>query len=330
MAKVVTLVHPYAKLQVPAPLLISKCDLFGDDPGLADFPYHLKSRVSASDLRAFVSALEGTAVKVTHDNFRGLSQLCEEFRFRDLAAQFSHFRTPKGFKKDAEAQIAIPMTEINYSGTLFTDRFKSTSENAIFECSVGEAVALSPAVREQLSVDACARTFALNDAGAVDSLRCLLSGDAVSIEGPQNGLGRQFCSPGLELALAGTDRFDLDSVDFSIFSVDALAEVLGLSSFSMASEDALLERLLSLGDEYHPFLRWIEIGFVSATGLAILAEHFVFLPECIYWGIPDRLPRWNSAIVPDFPRHFEDFKKERFTLLWRGSRGSGLTCTFPR
>jgi hypothetical protein len=29
---------------------------------------------------------------------------------------------------------------------------------------------------------------------------------------------------------------------------------------------------------------------------------------------------WNSAIVPDFPRLFEDFRKQKFTLLWRGSR----------
>jgi hypothetical protein len=35
---------------------------------------------------------------------------------------------------------------------------------------------------------------------------------------------------------------------------------------------------------------------------------------------------WNSAIVPDFPKLFEDFKRSKFTLLWRGSRdgfGSG-------
>jgi hypothetical protein len=29
---------------------------------------------------------------------------------------------------------------------------------------------------------------------------------------------------------------------------------------------------------------------------------------------------WKSAIVRDFPKLFEDFKKRKFTLLWRGSR----------
>jgi hypothetical protein len=251
-----------------------------------------------------------------------------------LATQLSEFRASEAFKKDTEAQIAIPMTEINHSGTLFADRFIFTSENAITECSVGQAIALSPAVREQLSVDACARTFTLNDVSAVDSVRCLLSGDAVALERSRNGLGRQFCSPGLELALAGTDRFDLDSFDVSILSVEALDEVLGLSSFSIASEDALLDQLLSLGDEYRSLLSRIESRFLSAAGLASLVEHFVFPPECVYCGILESLilppvppppSGWDSAIVPDFPELFEDFKTKHFTLLWRGSR-DGFHC----
>jgi hypothetical protein len=48
-------------------------------------------------------------------------------------------------------------------------------------------------------------------------------------------------------------------------------------------------------------------------------------------GIPDRLippppaappppSGWDSAIVPDFPAIFEEFREKKFTLLWRGSR----------
>jgi hypothetical protein len=29
---------------------------------------------------------------------------------------------------------------------------------------------------------------------------------------------------------------------------------------------------------------------------------------------------WKSAIIPDFPTLFEDFKRRKYTLLWRGSR----------
>jgi hypothetical protein len=34
---------------------------------------------------------------------------------------------------------------------------------------------------------------------------------------------------------------------------------------------------------------------------------------------------WNSAIVADFPKLFEDFKQKQFTLLWRGTR-DGFRC----
>jgi hypothetical protein len=330
MTKVVTLVHPNTTLQVPAPLLVSKCDLFADDAGLAAFPYPLKSQVAVSDFREFVAALEDTTLKVTNSNFRGLSQLCEEFRFRDLAGWLSQFCASEDFKNDTEAQIAIPMTEINRVGTLFADRFMFTSANAIIESSVGQAISLSPAVGEQLSVDACARTFSFRDVIAVDSIRRLLSGDKVSIIRSQSGLGQQLCSSSLELELelgwSGADRLILYSSDLAMLSVDALDEVLAGVSFSIVSEDGLLEWLLSLGDEYRPLLSRIEIRFLSATGLAILAEHFPFLPECVCCDILDRLRHlfppsgWNSAIAADFPKLFEDFKDKQFTLLWRGSR----------
>jgi hypothetical protein len=160
-----------------------------------------------SDFREFVSALEDTTVKVTNNNFRGLTQLCEEFHFQDLAGQVSQFRDSSDFKEDAiqdtTVPVPVPMTEINHCGALLEGGFKFMGENTTFECSVGHAIALSPAVREQLSVDACARTFSLRDATAVDSIRRLLSGDEVSIIRSPAGLGQQICSPALELTLGG-------------------------------------------------------------------------------------------------------------------------------
>jgi hypothetical protein len=101
MARVVTLVQCDATLQVPARLLISNGDLFADDLALAALPYNPKSRVSVSDFREFVSTLEGTTVKMTNSNVNGLSQLCEEFHFRDLAGRLSQFRESGDFTKVA-------------------------------------------------------------------------------------------------------------------------------------------------------------------------------------------------------------------------------------
>jgi hypothetical protein len=339
MAKVVTLVHPEAPLPVPTPLLVSKCDLFSDNPGLVVSPYAVQSPVSLSDFREFVLALEGTTVKVTNDNFSGLLHLCAEFAFRALFARLLQFRDSRDFQEDTiqdtKLRFPIPMTEMSHCVALHEEGFTFLAENATFECSVGHAIALSPAVREQLSVDACAHTFSLRDATAVDSVRRLLSGDEVSVMRSRAGLGPQLHSPGLELALAQTGPLDLTTLDLSMLSIEALDNILAGTSFSIASEDDLLERLLNLGDEYHPLLGRIGIRFLSCAGLTILAEHFAFLPEWVCSDIlrwllhppppppppPPRPPRgWNSAIVPVFPELFEDFKEKQFDLLWRGSR----------
>jgi hypothetical protein len=37
-------------------------------------------------------------------------------------------------------------------------------------------------------------------------------------------------------------------------------------------------------------------------------------------AVPPPPSPWASAIVPDFPKLFEDFKNKQFILLWRGSR----------
>jgi hypothetical protein len=48
---------------------------------------------------------------------------------------------------------------------------------------------------------------------------------------------------------------------------------------------------------------------------------------------PNAVPaaHWsNSVIVPDFPKLFEDFKDQKFTLLWRGSRDGFKAKTLHR
>jgi hypothetical protein len=63
--------------------------------------------------------------------------------------------------EEEKAWIPIPVTNFNLCGALFEHEFAFTEEGAIVECSVVQTVALLVAVREQLSVDACAHTFAL-------------------------------------------------------------------------------------------------------------------------------------------------------------------------
>jgi hypothetical protein len=55
--------------------------------------------------------------------------------------------------------------------------------DAVIESDVAEAAALSPFVREQLFVDACAPEFVVHDSGvglsAIASFQSLLSGSAI-------------------------------------------------------------------------------------------------------------------------------------------------------
>jgi hypothetical protein len=60
-----------------------------------------------SDFRELVSALEGLTVKVANNNIKGLWQLCEEFRFRDLAGQLSQFRESSNCTGDAVLLSAL-------------------------------------------------------------------------------------------------------------------------------------------------------------------------------------------------------------------------------
>jgi hypothetical protein len=57
---------------------------------------------------------------------------------------------------DIEVRVPIRITDINHCSALVGEVFRFVAEYATFECDVGQAIALSPAVREKLSVCVCA------------------------------------------------------------------------------------------------------------------------------------------------------------------------------
>jgi hypothetical protein len=92
----VELVHPQGSRQVSVVPLITKCDLFKNNPGLAIAPYQVQSGVSLEDFRDFLSALEDKPININDRNFPGLSQLSEEFGFQVLSMKLStHRRSPR-------------------------------------------------------------------------------------------------------------------------------------------------------------------------------------------------------------------------------------------
>jgi hypothetical protein len=104
------LVHRGETLKVPIRELMTKCNLFADDPSLVAAPYSVRAPVSIDDFRQFVSVLEDKAVEVTNANFGGLSLLCDEFRFESLSERLSAFRQSPDFKammEDSEARLCL-------------------------------------------------------------------------------------------------------------------------------------------------------------------------------------------------------------------------------
>jgi hypothetical protein len=113
--------------------------------------------VARNLFRTFPTALNGTAVEGTKHNIGGLSSLCVEFGFRAFAAKISEFSLRH--ESCAEDPLgAFPILRGALSGSAFT----FIADVREIETGLVKAAALSRLVREQLSVDACARKFAVN------------------------------------------------------------------------------------------------------------------------------------------------------------------------
>jgi hypothetical protein len=65
--------------------LVVNCHLFQTKPELLNKPDRVESRVSLDSLRVFVGGIGGEAVEMNEANIRDVSQLCDEFKFLELA-----------------------------------------------------------------------------------------------------------------------------------------------------------------------------------------------------------------------------------------------------
>jgi hypothetical protein len=90
---------------------------------------------------------------------------------------------------------------------LFGSSFAFVVNGAVFQSDIAEAAALSPFVREQLSVDACAREFVLceSDIGpsTAASLLSILSGTAISVGHSEKVVSGHFGNARLECHILG-------------------------------------------------------------------------------------------------------------------------------
>jgi hypothetical protein len=265
MATTVTLVHPNETLQVPGKLLLSKCDVSAEDPGLTAVPYHVTSRVSVSDFREFVSALQDTTVKVTNKNFKELSLLCEEFRFRDLGAQLSQFLESGNLTEDAVLLSSLKKQLLAMEEEMQHGKREIASLRR-------EVSRVQESLKERIRIEVEkhvgeVRSEVYNLRNALREVRELAEGAQMKAESTEAHLGR-------------VARLE--------------AEVSALRTAAV--------------DEIRSELEKLRIALRELTNPS----------------------GWDSAIVPDFPKLFEDFKRSKFTLLWPGSRDGFRADPFHR
>jgi hypothetical protein len=266
------------------------------------------------------TGLQGKAVEITNANIAKLERLCAEFGFSEFAAKLSQFSRPS--KDSQKQQIGSPLSRMR--SAQLREPFLFVVNGAVIESDVAEAAALFGAVREQLSVDGCGRTFILNDSGIesadIRSLEFLLSDETISDGRSQflqiNLLGKV----NVDLLFLGCSkcdirknhwdfekesRIDLESVDVSVFSVEVLDSLLLSESISIESEDSLLLFILKLGPDYRDLLRHIQIVFLSESGLSLLEEDLGIPPESLWYVIAERIAHppspLDSRIISDFP-----------------------------
>jgi hypothetical protein len=170
---------------------------------------------------------------------------------------------------------------------LFGSSFAFVVNGAVIESDVAEAAALSPFVRELLSVDSCAREFVICEScagsSAITSLLPILSRSAISVGRSNRALSGHFGNAPLECHLLGRakagiaatlsgseieSRMSFEFAEFSVLSFEALDDLLLSSSVIIESEHEFLKCLLNLGSGYQFLLKHIHLGFLSEEGIS--------------------------------------------------------------
>jgi hypothetical protein len=323
-------VHSGQTFHVSRERLLTQWEL-DNDPALRATRDTVRSSVLFAAFRDFLAALNEETFELTSENIGGLSLLCAEFGFRAFPAKISEFSGSR------ESSVEDPFRAFAVlRGALSGDALTFIADDREIKSGLTEAAALSRLVREQLSVDACARKLAVNG-GAVGvafaSLWRILSDSRISADKSVGLVGGLLGNPAAERLSV---RAPLRADDLSGPSVDAVDGLLSGATFSVESEDALLDSLLKLDPAHSPLLRHIQPTFLSPDCFLSLLDHLARPPESVWLSLAERLRTppppppgpFDSLIVSDFPQIFAPFHGMRFSLLRRGSRDGFRGCDF--
>jgi hypothetical protein len=232
------------------------------------------------------------------------------------------------------------------TATSMADPFIISVNNDQVTSDRADCIALSPAVREQLSVDACAQRFIVESSelscSDFSNLYSLLSGTTNSFSAKCWDnlflLAGQLGNPSLESLFFPFAPEEFDNGFAQLFStitytctnllllcsVEALDSILTDTALPIEDEDSLFLGILSLGPNYLPLLRHVQWQLLSPGAInefeGSIAEEI--LEPVLHRVLSDsvRSSRLNSMIVSELPPILNQFQNNSFHLLWRGSR----------
>jgi hypothetical protein len=319
MTRTVTLVHPHETLQVSAQLLIDKCNLFSDNRELTASPYTPVSQISLRVFREFASAVEGTAVVINNDNFIGLLRLCKEFRFRDLTAQISQFLNSDDFKEEAlteDAENRAHLWELDESMHLYDRKIDALRGQIMRESGSRESAV--KAMRAEVEAARHQANEVQTDVAQIrielDRLRELFTEvRALSENAREIALTSKNTSEGAQTKADATEarigplRSDVDRLRNELKELrESTESARKVAPASTTPPEGAQKKAESTEARTGPIRSAVDRP----------REH-VRSP-----------PGWNSVIISDFPEIFTEFRQQRFSLLWRGSRDGFAASDF--
>jgi hypothetical protein len=141
-------IHSEEKCAVAIGQMINECNLFQKNPSLLNLPSNVKSSVSLSVFRDFVSVLERKAIEITIINFAGLLNLWDEFNFEELSTKISEFQNWMSLREmEIRKQIVVVEESVQRCSRdveMLENKFRDVIRN--FEGLMKEVITLKSAI----------------------------------------------------------------------------------------------------------------------------------------------------------------------------------------
>jgi hypothetical protein len=200
------------------------------------------------------------------------------------------------------------------------DSFTFVINKERFETDIFEAVLLSPAVHERLTIDRSDRMFVIEDENIpckmISILIGLVSGETVELSleerksliflcrylknkkfekiifgmliGMSSSVLMQFYEQEPKYdAMIASQFYSYSQEDICLFDVDVLEALLSSKSLVVWHEDSLLDTILELGCDYYSLLRYVRFEFLTLFGISRFVDTIDF--SCIMEDIWSRL-----------------------------------------